>query len=72
MNIGIRFASPTALSIPMRFFNYNLSAMDLDNSYIPKQTPLNFNEKGESIFVFALKTRTSMKMKEKTPKNSEK
>lgn len=32
---------------PMRFFNYNLSAMDLDNSYIPKQTPLNFNEKGE-------------------------
>ena len=57
---------------PMRFFNYNLSAMDLDNSYIPKQTPLNFNEKEKCIFVFALKTRTSMKMKEKTPKNSEK
>ena len=36
---------------PMRFFNYNLSAMDLDNSYIPKQTPLNFNEKGEMCSV---------------------
>ena len=27
--------------------------MDLDNSYIPKQTPLNFNEKGDMHLRFS-------------------
>lgn len=32
---------------PMRFFNFNASSFDLDDSYAPKQQALNFNEKGE-------------------------
>lgn len=32
---------------PMRFFNYDCSAKDLDDSYAPAQTPISFDEKGQ-------------------------
>lgn len=32
---------------PMRFFDYNCMARDMDNRYAPKQMPVQFNEKGK-------------------------
>lgn len=32
---------------PMRFFNYDCTARNMDDSYAPAQTPISFNEKGE-------------------------
>lgn len=32
---------------PMRFFDYRFAALDLDDRYAPRQTPVSFHEKGQ-------------------------